>query len=98
MNSASLCSLAGRYDNPFPTRFLAPIDCLKILALVIRVDGWLLAKLVARLLAAAALWVRTDIAQKYKKDDISKKERPTLSSPPKKYAKKIEKLYFRCLT
>jgi hypothetical protein len=31
MNSASLWSLAGRYDNPIPTRFLAPIDCLKIL-------------------------------------------------------------------
>jgi hypothetical protein len=30
MNSASLCSLAGRYDNPMPTQFLAPIDCLKI--------------------------------------------------------------------
>ncbi len=30
INSASLCSLAGRYDNPIPTRFLAPIDCLKI--------------------------------------------------------------------
>jgi hypothetical protein len=28
-NSASLCSLAGRYDNPTPTRFLAPIDCSK---------------------------------------------------------------------
>ncbi len=23
-------SLAGRHDNPFPTRFLAPIDCYKI--------------------------------------------------------------------
>ncbi len=34
MNSASLCSLAGRYNNPIPTRFLAPIDCLKIPALV----------------------------------------------------------------
>jgi hypothetical protein len=33
MNSASLSSLAGRYDNPIPTRFLAPIDCLKIPAL-----------------------------------------------------------------
>jgi hypothetical protein len=33
MNSASLCSLAGPYDNPIPTRFLAPIDCLKIPAL-----------------------------------------------------------------
>jgi hypothetical protein len=30
MNSASLCSLAGRYDNPNPPRFLARIDCLKI--------------------------------------------------------------------
>jgi hypothetical protein len=30
MNSASLCSLAGRYNNPIPTRFLASIDCLKI--------------------------------------------------------------------
>jgi hypothetical protein len=30
MNSASLCSLAGRYNNNIPSRFLAPIDCLKI--------------------------------------------------------------------
>jgi hypothetical protein len=29
-NFVSLCSLAVRYDNPIPTRFLAPIDCLKI--------------------------------------------------------------------
>ncbi len=29
-NSACLCSLAGRYDKPIPTRFLAPIGCLKI--------------------------------------------------------------------
>ncbi len=29
--SASLCSLAGRYDNPIPL-FPAPIDCSKILA------------------------------------------------------------------
>ncbi len=27
---AYLRSLAGRYDNPIPFRFLAPIDCLKI--------------------------------------------------------------------
>ncbi len=33
MNSASLCSLAGRFDNPIPPRFLAPIDFLKISAL-----------------------------------------------------------------
>jgi hypothetical protein len=29
MNSASLCSLAGWYDNPIPTRLLALINCLK---------------------------------------------------------------------
>ena len=34
INSASLCSLAGRYDNPIPTRCLAPIDFLKIPALI----------------------------------------------------------------
>jgi hypothetical protein len=33
INSASLCSLAGRYDNYIPTRFQVPIDCLKIPAL-----------------------------------------------------------------
>jgi hypothetical protein len=33
MNSASLSSLAGRYDNPLSRRFLAPIDSLKIPAL-----------------------------------------------------------------
>jgi hypothetical protein len=32
INSASLCSLAGRYENPIPPRCLAPIDFLKILA------------------------------------------------------------------
>jgi hypothetical protein len=31
IDSASLCSLSGRYDNPI--RFLAPIDCYKIPAL-----------------------------------------------------------------
>jgi hypothetical protein len=30
MNSASLGSLAGRYENPIPPRCLAPIDFLKI--------------------------------------------------------------------
>ncbi len=33
MNFASLCSLAGRYDNPIPPRFLAPINSLKMPAL-----------------------------------------------------------------
>ncbi len=30
IDSASLCSLAARHDNPLLTRFLAPIDCSKI--------------------------------------------------------------------
>ncbi len=30
MDSASLCSLAGRYENPIPPLCLAPIDFLKI--------------------------------------------------------------------
>ncbi len=30
INFASLCSMAGRYDNHIPTRCLAPIDFLKI--------------------------------------------------------------------
>ncbi len=34
MNFASQCSLAGRYDNPIPPRFLAPKDCLRIQALL----------------------------------------------------------------
>ncbi len=36
IDSASLCSLAGRFENPIPTRFLAPIDCSIIPALVIQ--------------------------------------------------------------
>jgi hypothetical protein len=34
---ANLSSLAGRYDNPIPIRFLAPIDFLKIPALDIQI-------------------------------------------------------------
>jgi hypothetical protein len=30
INSACPCSLGGRYDNPLPSRFLVPVDCLKI--------------------------------------------------------------------
>jgi hypothetical protein len=33
INSANLCSLAGRYVNPIPNRFIAPRDFLKIPAL-----------------------------------------------------------------
>ena len=38
-NSASLCSLAGPYDNPIPPRCLAPIDSLKISALATLSSG-----------------------------------------------------------
>jgi hypothetical protein len=30
IDSISLCRLAGRYDNPIPTRFIASIDSTKI--------------------------------------------------------------------
>jgi hypothetical protein len=33
IDSASLCSLPGRYDNSIPIAFPAAIDCSKILAL-----------------------------------------------------------------
>jgi hypothetical protein len=41
IDSASLIiySLAGRYDNPIPTRFLALIDCSKIPALPSASEG-----------------------------------------------------------
>ncbi len=39
INSASLCILAGQYDNPIPPRFLGPIDFLKIPAQVGRYDN-----------------------------------------------------------
>jgi hypothetical protein len=38
-NEFRLSSLAGRYDNPIPTRFLAPIDCLKTPALPLKNRG-----------------------------------------------------------
>ncbi len=41
MNSASICSLAGRYNNPIPTRFLAPLDRLKIPALYVFLPAFL---------------------------------------------------------
>jgi hypothetical protein len=44
LDPASLCSLAGRQDKPIPTRFLAPIDCYKIPALIFATlgGGWLM--------------------------------------------------------
>ena len=44
MNSASLCSRAGEYYNPILTRFLAPIDCLQIPALMSSVGNHMGAK------------------------------------------------------
>jgi hypothetical protein len=35
---ASLCSRTGRYGNPIPTWFLAPIDCSKIPAQVLTLE------------------------------------------------------------
>ncbi len=34
IDADSLCSMAGRYDNPIQTRLLVPIDCSKISARV----------------------------------------------------------------
>ncbi len=34
-----MCSLPGRNDNPIPTPFLAPIDCLKIPAQATQAGG-----------------------------------------------------------
>jgi hypothetical protein len=34
LKSLTVLALAGRYGNSIPTRFLAPIDCLKIPALI----------------------------------------------------------------
>ncbi len=34
ISGLKLPTLAGRYDNPIPSRFLASIDCSKITALV----------------------------------------------------------------
>ncbi len=34
IDSATLCGLDGRNDNPIPARFLTPIDCYKIPAQV----------------------------------------------------------------
>jgi hypothetical protein len=39
INSASLFSLAGRYENPIPPQCLAPIDFLKIPALACQAAG-----------------------------------------------------------
>jgi hypothetical protein len=38
IDSAANVCLGGRYDNPIPPRFLAPIDCLKIPALHLKVQ------------------------------------------------------------
>jgi hypothetical protein len=40
IDANSLCSLAGRYDNHIPTRFLAPIGCYKDSTTVYCMVGW----------------------------------------------------------
>jgi hypothetical protein len=60
MNSASLCSLAGRYDNPIPPRFLAPIDCLKIPALLEEICGSILGHMNVEIGAEAALFLEKE--------------------------------------
>jgi hypothetical protein len=35
-----ICSLAGRYENPYHNRVLIPIDCSKIPALLGNRVGW----------------------------------------------------------
>ncbi len=52
INSASLYSLAGRYDNPIPTRFLAPINCLKCQLWALPVDHLSLSVFVDKLFAS----------------------------------------------
>jgi hypothetical protein len=52
-------------------------------------DGIWVAKLIARLLAPAALWVRIQTSLKNTKWATSAMEWPTHSSPPKKICKKI---------
>jgi hypothetical protein len=51
-----------------------------------------MAKLVARLLAMAALWVRIQTSLKNTKWATQAKEWPTQSSPPKKYKKALQKI------
>jgi hypothetical protein len=63
MNSASLWSLAGRYDNPIPTRCLAPIDCLKIPALTARYENRVVVP--ARQAGNRLLVSLTDLQYKY---------------------------------
>jgi hypothetical protein len=57
MNSATLCSLAGRYDNPIPPRFLAPIDFLKIPALVSESDLLAHFRILLGMSIANSLWL-----------------------------------------
>jgi hypothetical protein len=39
LKSLKIPSLAGQNDNPIPTRFLAPIDCPKLPALLYQANG-----------------------------------------------------------
>ncbi len=39
IDSSNLCSLAGWYDKPIPTRFRAPLDCSEIPAQATQAGG-----------------------------------------------------------
>jgi hypothetical protein len=52
------CSLAGRYDNPFPTRFLCPIDCSKNPALVFWFYSWSNNKIMEISVLPCQPWIR----------------------------------------
>ncbi len=56
VNSASLCGLAGRYDNPIPTRLQPPIECLKIPAHGVASTEWQLPLSGVHFITRAAWW------------------------------------------
>ncbi len=58
INSASLCSLAGRYDNPIPSRCLAPIEFLQIPAQATYAGGIDLLESIAGLLKRLQIQVQ----------------------------------------
>jgi hypothetical protein len=60
MNSASLCSLAGRYDNPLPPWFLAPRDSLKIPAQATQLGGISSSELILGFLKRLKIWAQID--------------------------------------
>jgi hypothetical protein len=66
MNSASLYSLAGRYENPIPPRCLCPIDFLKIPAQYVNTPTHIPPPETAKLKKAADVSENTGIRGEYK--------------------------------